>query len=237
MSDRLLERMGAACGILYVVLSILGNEVLGGAGGGPETGASAETIGAYYSSLPAPGVMDWTALSLVVLALLCFMVFVVYLSSVLRRAEGEGGWLSTAALSGGLLTVAVNLGGIPPSLAALLIRMYEGLDPQVAAALFYVSDGAHILVWVPTTFLFAPSAIVVIHTRVLPRWLGWAAAVIAVGLPVNLVFAALGFAPPVFLLLNLIWIIAVSVVLFMRAGELRLVEKRDAPAGRPASVG
>jgi hypothetical protein len=236
MTDWLLARLWAACGILYVALSILGNEMVGGAGGAPATGASAQHIGAYYPSLPAPGVMDWTALSLVVLALLCFMVFVAYLSSVLRRAEGEGGWLSTAALSGGLLTVAANLGGIPPVIAALLIRMNEGLDPQVSAALFHVSEGAHILVWITTPFLLASVAIVVIRTRVLPGWLGWSAAVIAVGLPVNAVFIGLGFfAPPLFLLLNLIWIIAVSVIQFMRA-SLRPAE-REMPARRAEPVG
>src|SRR5215210_5387625 len=74
MIDRFLARLGAACGILYVVLAELGWDVLGG-GGGPDTGASPEEIGAYYSGLPAPGVMDCVAMSLVVLGFLCFMVF------------------------------------------------------------------------------------------------------------------------------------------------------------------
>ena len=235
MTDRFLARLGAACGILYVLLATLGWEVLAG-GGGPDTGASPEEIDAYYSSLPAPGVMDWVAMSLVVFGLLCFMVFVVYLCGVLRRAEGEGGWLSTVALGGGLLTVAAQLGGFAPGFAALLIRMHEKMDPPVAATLYYLNDGSHSLVWITTTFLLAPVAIVVIRTRVLPRWLGWFAAVLAFGLPANVPLAVYGFLPPVFLLLNLVWIIAASVVLIRKVGAPR-PSQRDAHIEGAAPVG
>ena len=235
MFDRLLWRLGAACGILFVVLVTLGWEVLGG-GGGPDTGASPEQIGAYYSSLPAPGVIDWIAMSLVALGLLCLMVFVVYLSSVLRRAEGEDGWLSTVALGGGLLTVVAQLGGFAPGFVALLIRMHEKLDPQVAAALYYLNDGSHSLVWITTPFLLAPVAIIAIRTRVLPRWLGWFAAVLAVGLPLNVPLAVYGLLPPVFLLLYLVWIVAASVVLMRKVGAPRQIQ-RDKQVGPVAPVG
>jgi hypothetical protein len=235
MSDMLLRRLGAASGIFYVVLSIIGNDVLGGGGGAPAGFPSPKKVAAYYSNLPAPGVLDWAALFLLGLAVLCFMVFIVYLCSVLRRSEGEGSWLSTVALSGGLLTTVMLLGAFPPKFAALLIRMNEDLTPQVAATLFLLNDGAHVLTYLTSASLLAPTAIVVIRTRVLPRWLGWAAVVIAVGLPASLALWAYGFmaAPVLFLLLNLIWIIAVSVILIRRVGESSSIERvrsSDEPA-------
>jgi hypothetical protein len=237
MADRLLRRLGAACGIFYVVLSIIGNDVLGGGGGAPAGFPSPKKVAAYYSNLPAPGVLDWAALFLLGLAVLCFMVFVAYLCSVLRRAEGEGSWLSTVALSGGLLTTVMLLGAFPPKFAVLLIRMYEELTPQVAATLYLLNDGAHVLTYLTSASLLAPTAIVVIRTRVLPRWLGWAAVVIAVGLPASLALWAYGFvaAPVLFLLLNLVWIIVVSVVLLRRARKPYPIGDSDLP-GEPVRI-
>jgi len=78
MFDRLLRRLGAASGIFYVVLLILGSDVLGGT----ETGAG------------------------ILVELLGFAFFTFFLGSLwacLRSAEGDGGWLSVTAFGGGLV--------------------------------------------------------------------------------------------------------------------------------------
>ncbi len=71
MSDRLWQRLGAACGIVYVVLLI---------GGGSFEG---NTVG--------------IAFFVVILAFLFFLFFLGNLWSALRRAEGGSGWLSATA--------------------------------------------------------------------------------------------------------------------------------------------
>jgi hypothetical protein len=66
VSDRLLEQMGAACGIVYVVLIYVGSGI----------GGTTSTVG----------------ISLVLLGLLFFLFFLGSLWAALRRAEGGSGW-------------------------------------------------------------------------------------------------------------------------------------------------
>jgi len=76
MERRILPRLGAVCGILYVVLILVGNSVY-------ESGN--ETVG----------------LPMELIGMLLFIPFLGYLYSLLRRAEGEDGWLSATAFGAG----------------------------------------------------------------------------------------------------------------------------------------
>lgn len=212
MSDRLLERMGAACGILYIVL------IYGGS-----------SIGEPTSSV---------AFSLEILGFLFFMFFLGSLWSAMRRAEGGSGWLSTTAFGAGLMSVTIKVASAAPVLAARY-RAGDGLDPQLARTLQDINDASFALTFFPLAVLLAAFAIVAIRSGALPRWLGWIAAVISVAFLVGgLVGSAdLGSewaALP--MLLYPIWVIATSVVLIRRTGEPRPVET-ESPAGRAAPVG
>jgi hypothetical protein len=74
MSERLWQKLGAACGILYVVLLF-----------GPSSIGSDSPV----------------VLVLELIALLLFIPFLGYLWSVLRRDEGEGEWLTRDHLRSG----------------------------------------------------------------------------------------------------------------------------------------
>src|SRR5688572_23554177 len=91
MYARILPRLGAASGALFVVLLF-----------GPSSSGSDSTI----------------VIVLELLGLLFFIPFLGYLWSVLRAAEGPGGWLSVTALGAGLVGVTMKLASIAPGWAA-----------------------------------------------------------------------------------------------------------------------
>ena len=100
MESRILPRLGAVCGVLYVVLTLVGNSIYE---------AGNETVG-----LP-------TELA----GMLLFVPFLGYLYSVLRRAEGENGWLSTTAFGAGLMELmngaSFNLSRFPFAVLAAAV--------------------------------------------------------------------------------------------------------------------
>ena len=194
MSERLWQQLGAACGILYVVLIMVGNSI----------GGSTSMV----------------AIFLVFLALTLFLFFLGSLWAFLRRAEGDSGWLSTTAFGGGLVAIAVKLVGDAPLLAAR--RAGEGFDPQLAPALLDTYQASYWLHFFPLAVLLAAFAIVTIRSGGLPRWLGWAAAVISVALiagaavgSANLDSEWAGFP----FLLSMLWTLVTSIVLMRRAGQ------------------
>jgi hypothetical protein len=203
MSERLWQRLGAVCGILYVVLLF----------GPSSTGSDAQIV-----------------IVLELISLLLFIPFLGYLWSVLRQAESEGGWLSATVFGAGLVNITIKLGSIGPGLAA----QQAGLNPQLHAALDKMNSVAYIATMLPLSVLMAAAAIVILRTRALPRWLGWMAALIAPTLLVNGMFLDAEFGPA--FLLFLLWTAIASVVLVLRAGEPRPVEK-EASTGRAAPVG
>ena len=211
MSDRLLERIGAACGILYVVLLILGPSIGG---------------------LTSP-----VAFFLEVLAFLFFLFFLGRLWSALRRAEGGSEWLSATAFGAGLMAITIKLASAAPVLAARH-RAGDGLDPQLARTLQDMNDASFVLTFFPLAVLLAAFAIVAMRSGALPRWLGWIAAVISVSFiaggmagSANLESEWAGLP----MILFTFWVIAASVVLIRRAGEPRPVEK-GTPARGAAPV-
>jgi hypothetical protein len=212
VSDRLLERMGAACGILYVVLLIVGPSIGG---------------------LTSP-----VAFFLEVLAFLFFLFFLGRLWSALRRAEGGSGWLSATAFGAGLMAITIKLASAAPILAARH-RVRDGLDLQLARTLQDINDASFILTFFPLAVFLAAFAIVAIRSGALPRWLGWIAAVISAafiagGMAGSTDLESEWAGLP--MILFTIWVIATSVVLIRRAGESRPVEK-DASVGGAAPVG
>lgn len=203
MSERLWRRLGAACGILYVVLLF----------GPSSTGSDAQIV-----------------IVLELISLLLFIPFLGYLWSVLRQAEGEGGWLSATVFGAGLVAITIKLGSIAPGFAA----QQAGLNTRLDEALDKMNSVAFIATMLPLSVLMAAAAIVILRTRALPRWLGWMAALIAPTLLVNGMFLDAEFGPA--FLLFLLWTAITGIVLILRAGEPRPVE-RDTHVGGAAPVG
>jgi hypothetical protein len=183
----------------------------------PPANASPDALAAYWSAVS----VSWPLrVSLMLLAFFCLAFFVGFLWDVLRRAEGQPGSYAAVALVGGLLTIAVQLAEFPPTYAG--IRWAQaGHDPAIARLLAEEMNGAGFLLsWFTLAILLSATAMVVIRTRALPRWLGWAAAVLAPALLVSVwMGVALAVDFPVPFLLTLLWIVLVSGILSWRAGQ------------------
>jgi hypothetical protein len=188
MYERILPRLGAASGALFVVLLF-----------GPASSGSDSTI----------------VLVLELIGLLLFIPFLGYLWSVLREAEGPGGWLATTAFGAGLVDVTIKLGSLAPGKVADDF----GDATAIHKALEDMNSVAFIVTMLPLGVLMAAVALITLKTRVLPRWLGWLAAVTAPLLLVNGMFLDAEFGPA--FLLFLLWTLLASVVLAVRQSGVR----------------
>ena len=183
MYERIMPRVGAASGALFVVLLF-----------GPSSSGSDSTI----------------VLALELIGLLLFIPFLGYLWSVLREVEGPGGWLATTALGAGLVDVTIKFGGLAPGKVANDF----GDETPIHKALEDMNSVAFIVTMLPLSVLMAAVAVITFKTHVLPRWLGWLAAVTAPLLLVNGMFLDAEFGPA--FLLFLLWTLLASVVLTVR---------------------
>jgi hypothetical protein len=226
--NRALARTGAACGIAYVALAVVGNDILASTSHAPAANASPAAIGAYVASHPTT-TQIWIGAYLVLLGLLAFIGFVAYLYSVLRRADRDGGFLPTVVLGSGLLAAAVKLGSLAPGFA-VLHRAGKGLSPQLATALFDMDNAGFALDWALTAVMLAATAGVVLRTGVLPRWLGRSALAIAPLLLASVPLLTTD-GPPIFLL-ALLWIIAASVALIRGLDAPAATSTSDQPVAR-----
>ncbi len=207
------NRLTAAGGIAYVVLAMVGNP-LRAAGGETEASAPAAAAGGWLVAHP-PDTSRWAGELLVGLAFLCAIPFVVRLHTALRAAEGGSGLFSTIALDAGLVMIALGFAAQLPVVTAFYYAD-KGLDPELAGVLLALNDFAFVTAWAVYSMLLAASAVVILRTRALPRWLGWSAAALAVLLLGSVPFALSG--PPTFILF-FVWVVAASVVLVRRSGD------------------
>jgi hypothetical protein len=212
MSDRLWQRLGAACGIVYVVLLM---------GGGSFEG---NTIG--------------IAFFVVILAFLLFLFFLGNLWSALRRAEGGSGWLSATAFGAGLMSVTIKVASAAPLLAARY-RAGDGLDPQLARTLQDINDASFYLSFFPLAVLLAAFAIVVIRSGAFPKWLGWIAAALSLAFIVGGMSGSAELQSEwagLPMILFMFWVIAASVVLIQRARVVQPAGRSVpvAPASTPS---
>ncbi len=214
MNKTWLKRLGAASGVLYVVLAIIGS---GSSDPGPNINATQNEIIAWAKSFQLTSSL-WISLYVELLGLLFFLVFAAYLYSVLSRAEGEFGWLSATVFASGIATVVIKLTDFPFA-ATAFARAADGFNPQILAILWDLANFAFFITLVTQAFLLGAAAIVILRAKALPAWLGWSAAVIAVIL--------LGTLPVVFFnaipvqLLPLLWVLVASIVLILRAGKVQ----------------
>ena len=194
MSNHLWQRLGAACGIVYVVLLIGGGSI-----GGPDIRI------VFFVEI---------------LAFLFFLFFLGNLWSALRRPEGGSGWLSATAFGGGLMSVTIKVASAAPVLAARY-RAGDGLDPQLARTLQDINDASFYLSFFPLAVLLAAFAIVAIQSGALPKWLGWIAAAVGLAFIVGGMSGSADLQSEwagLPMILFTFWVIAVSVVLIRRAG-------------------
>lgn len=212
MNNIWLRRFGAATGAAYILIGLLHDN-----GDTPRFHAPQAEILAWMRGNSTITTATYVGGLLGLLAILCFLIFVAYLTSLLRRAEGDSGFLSTVALSAGVVSGAIKLASFPPVVIAH-VWAKDGVDPRIIGMLFDMNAVSFGLTLPASGLLLAAVAAVAIPSKVLPRWLGWGAALTALALFANLAVPPTDFAPSMLLLM--LWTLVASIVLVLRAGAV-----------------
>jgi len=144
---------------------------------------------------------------LAVAGLVLFIPFLAYLYSILRAAEGQGGWLAPTAFAAGLCGITLKLVSDVPERALRHLEAGSPLEKTVKD----IADGAFIIALTPLAVFTAAVAVIALQTGALPRWLGVSAAVTSVTLGINGAFFDANFGPAFLLLLA--WTFTTSIVL------------------------
>jgi hypothetical protein len=186
MSRTLLPRLAAACGIVFPIVMFLA------AGNGNNFAAWRAVVSTW--------------------ALVLFLPFLAYFCGLLRKAETDGGWLSTLALVAGTSGILLKLVSLAPELALHQDHLAKGT--ALYKALDHTAGAATIVCLYPLAAYAAAVAIVALRERVLPRWVSILAVVTAAALAVNGGFLFAGSIPA--FLLFLLWTLLTGVVLLRR---------------------
>lgn len=218
------QRVGAAGGIVFVVLSIAAGAILPKP---PAADASAAELGRYFSGHHE---RIETAGALAALAAVALLAFVVCLAERLSADRFAG----RLALAGG--TVLVSVGVLGALVQAMIAQVSSRISGDTRVLAFAVDEA---------TFYIAPAIGAIALTAAvargaaaagLPSWIaGFALLIAAVGvvagvgqlLTTSSAMSAIGFAGFV---LTVLWVAAVSVVLLRQERTVRTVSPVAAAA-------
>jgi hypothetical protein len=209
----LADRLLAACGALYVVLLVVGDDFVNPAGEVPGADASPSSVASYLDRADTD--RFWLGRSIGLFGLCALLVFVASMASRIRASETARATLPNVAMAAGCVAVTLQFLAAPPVFAA--VRAGDELEPEVAHALIQL-NASFSLSFLPLGVFLACVALASRRGRLMPRWLGAAAGLIAVLMISGMVghpqypavVSYVGFA------LSLPWFVAASVALMQR---------------------
>ena len=205
------SREGGLAGIAFVVLTLLWALLLATADR-PSYNSSDAAVSEFWSDSGNRRLLLLAALALA-LAGVALLWFLGSFRVVLRRAEGEPARLATIAFAGGVaLSVLLFVKNAIEGGLALALEFEQGftLDPDVYRALNAVFLGLLIHEGFAAAVLIGAASLLVLRTRVFPRWLGWT------GVAVALLALLSWLIPGLPLVVVLAWILVASVLMLRR---------------------
>jgi len=215
------RRAAAACGALFTLGIVIGDDTINTAGEPPvpmdRSGDSVVEVEKYLANA-AEAAADgnyWVGRGIGTLALVALLVFSVHVAREIRLREKDSGILSGVALGAGLVAVAMGLISCTAQFAAVA-RASEGIDPEVARALLDVSGITFVLMWLPIGVFMTSVAMAGKRHALLPRWLATTTGVLAAALFVGLASMPAGGLGFIAIVLGGLWFIAASIHLVRR---------------------
>ena len=208
MSDRSSNLIAGLCGLGAILVAEIAFFAV--VGMTPELGASTEKINDFLGKSSARvyggGYVEIVAFPLM-------LVFFGRLRELLRRAEGEGGWLATTAF--GAAVAAFGFAAVAfTGEATVYYAGHHGVGASILVPLVDMFGLAFVFGGMPFAIALAAIAAVVLRAGGLPRWLGWSAGAIAVMFPATL-WSPMDLGQIPHMLLDL-WIVAASILLIRR---------------------
>ncbi len=161
-----------------------------------------------------------------------FLFFLGGLFGVLRRAEGGSGALAVSALVAGVAMAmtwpfGILIAGLTSSIVA------DGGDLATAWSLDGMAPLSLALSAFPRMVLLTATSLLLLHSRLAPRWLGWVGLVLALVSLIGTGMLLVGDLFPILALGTLIfelWVLALSVSLLRSEQTARHVARQVAPA-------
>ncbi len=219
------DRLAAACGGLYVLLTVAGN-TLGSMPQGDHP--SGETDLAWLNG--PHGAWETVGFAIEVLGMLALLTFLPWFATTVRRVAAPGSaahWLAGLTVAAGGVAIAVKFASFLPMGAAFLDR--ADLDPRTALVLLDMDAAGFVVTFLPFAVMVLAGAAAGLAARVLGRVAGWSGVVI--GVLVLTLTLATGVDPvrsnPMPFLAGLLWLLAVSTRLAWR-GPYRVTAAQTA---------
>jgi hypothetical protein len=202
-------------GALFVVLVLIAFIPLGG--NTPEGDDSAQKVVSFYSDHESREMIASIVLALGAVALLFFSA---YLKQRLEEARPVRGVLPTVALGAGIVASGGFLAAATVHFA--LADYASDIDPSAAQAINAIDSD----IFLPfamgiAALIFAASLWLVRNRLLLPTWLGWVGIIIFIASFTPVGFIAFG--------LSGIWIIVVSILLYLRDEPAAVASPATAP--------
>jgi hypothetical protein len=213
------ERYGAAAGVLFVILLLVGGFI---AGSPPAPDDSAREIHEFYRD-------NDTALKVgSYLNGLAIFPFLIFLGSVWSRVRGAGDEMRRVAtiLAGGAV-IAVAMASVGTAITATTAIRIRELAPEGAKFFFTLSGVATSMTAFAVAVFVGAVAVAAARARAFPSWLGPAGAVLTVawlvaGLGVATEATGIGLFGFIVFLLWLVWVLVISFFMYRPQAAARM---------------
>ncbi len=201
-------RLGGIGGILYVVLFLPAYIV--GSPDAPNRASTDQGVFDYFAE--GLGAFLFFNGVLTIFALFFLLWFLGALYGVLRSVEGdeESGWLSSAALVGGIVFATLSYAGVAVEIVhpATLSRFEDfEPDPQLVFMTLALATWLYHFCQVGTSVLATATSLLALRRGILPTWMAYVGFVVALLALLHFLIPLLGA------LAGLLWIAVISVLM------------------------
>jgi hypothetical protein len=205
MSSSRWERLAPLTGIVFVVFAVVAAILSGST---PDPNDSTAGVAGFWQVHDTREL--WSSY-IGALGVVFFLWFVGSLRAALRRYEGEPGRLAGTAFAGFIVFAVGLLALLGTQFAAADVADDSGVAPQVVGTLSVLQSDLFFPLTIGLAVGVIATGLAILRFAGLPGWLGWVSIVIGV-----ITLTPVGFFG---FLAAILWIVIVSVMLYLRGTE------------------